>query len=161
MEIKAGLGFDLHRLKKGRKLFLGGIEIEYSKGLLGHSDGDCLIHAIIDALLGAMGEGDIGQAFPETEPRYKDTRSTELLKQIVNKVKEASFEILNIDTVIMAQEPRLSPHVEKMKDVLCPILEIKREALGIKAKTMEGSGLIGRKKAMASLATTLLRKREG
>ena len=156
MEIKAGLGYDIHKLEKGRKLFLGGVEIDFPRGLKGHSDGDCLIHAIIDALMGAMGERDIGQIFPDTDPKYKDVRSTELLKEVVSRIKEQKLEIMNIDSVVIAEKPKLASYINQMKEVLCPILEIKKENLGIKAKTNEGLGVIGKRKAIASLAQVLV-----
>ena len=101
MKIKAGLGYDIHRLEEGRKLFLGGVEIDFPKGLKGHSDGDCLIHALIDALLGAAGEKDIGQIFPDTDPRYNDIQSTALLKKVVGMINEKDMEILSIDSIII------------------------------------------------------------
>ena len=159
MEIKAGLGYDIHKLEKGRKLFLGGVEIDFPKGLKGHSDGDCLVHAIIDALMGARGESDIGQIFPDTDPKYKDVRSTELLKQVVSRIKEQNLEIMNIDSIVIAEEPKLASYIHQMKDVLSPILEIRKDDLGIKAKTNEGLGLVGKKGAIACLAQVLVKKK--
>lgn len=158
MKIKTGLGYDIHRLVRGRKLFLGGVELNFPKGLRGHSDGDCLVHAIIDALLGVIGEGDIGQLFPDSDSRYKDIRSTELLKEVVRMVKEKKVEILNIDSVIIAEEPRLAPFIPQMKEALCPILGLKENELGIKAKTNEGLDALGKGEAIASLALALVRK---
>ena len=160
MQIKAGLGFDIHRLEKGRKLFLGGAEIPFAQGLIGHSDGDCLIHAIIDALLGAMGEEDIGQMFPDTDPKYQGIRSTKLLKEVVGTLRKKRFKILNIDSIIIAEEPRLGPYISQMKDILCPLLYVQEEDLGIKAKTHEGIGLIGRGEAIAVWAQVLVKKEE-
>lgn len=158
MKIKTGLGYDIHKLEERRKLFLGGIEIPYHKGLLGHSDGDCLIHAIIDALLGAMGDKDIGQIFPDTDPEYKDIRSTELLNRIVIQLDGKNAEILNIDSIILAEEPHLSSfYIPRMKEILCPILQIGQEDLGIKAKTNEGLGVIGRGEAIAAWAQVLIK----
>ncbi len=154
--IRAGLGYDIHRLERGRKLYLGGVEIPFTQGLAGHSDGDCLIHAIIDALLGASGEGDIGQLFPDTDPEFKDIRSTELLNEVVEKLKEKGMEIMNIDSVVIAEEPRLASHILRMKKILGPLLGLDRERLSIKAKTNEGIGLIGKKKAIASWAMVLV-----
>lgn len=159
MEIKAGIGYDIHKLERGRKLFLGGVEIDFPKGLRGHSDGDCLIHAIIDALLGAMGEEDIGQIFPDTDQKYKDIRSTELLKEIVSRIKEQKLKILNIDSIIIAEKPKLAPYIQRMKEVLCPILDVKKNDLGLKAKTNEGLGLTGRGEAIASLAQVLVKRK--
>ncbi len=157
MKIKTGLGYDVHKLEERRKLFLGGIEIPYHKGLLGHSDGDCLIHAIIDALLGAMGDKDIGQIFPDTDPKYKDIRSTELLNRIVSQLDGKNAEILNIDSIILAEEPHLSSYIPRMKEILCPILQIGQEDLGIKAKTNEGLGVIGQGEAIAAWAQVLIK----
>jgi 2-C-methyl-D-erythritol 2,4-cyclodiphosphate synthase len=157
---RIGFGYDLHRLAPGRKLVLGGREIPFSKGSVGHSDGDCLIHAIIDALLGAAGEGDIGQNFPDRDPRYKDVRSVRLLVEVMDRVKKKGFRILSLDSVVVAEEPRLSPHVPEMKNILCPILGLSLNRLGIKAKTNEGLGLIGRGKAIACWAVVLVEKIE-
>jgi 2-C-methyl-D-erythritol 2,4-cyclodiphosphate synthase len=158
LKIRAGFGYDIHRLVEGRKLFLGGVEVPSSRGLIGHSDGDCLIHAIIDALLGAVGEKDIGQLFPDREPEYKDIRSTELLKEVVSRLRKKKTEIINIDSIIVAEEPKLAPYISRMKEVLCPILEIEGDDLGIKAKTNEGLGEIGRIEAIASFAQVLVKK---
>jgi len=159
LKIKTGLGFDIHRLVEGRKLFLGGVEIPFSKGLLGHSDGDCLVHAIADALLGAMGKKDIGQLFPDTDPKYKDIRSTSILKEIVSMLEKQGLEIGNIDSVIIAEEPKLASYIPHMKRALCLILHIKEEELGIKAKTNEGIGKIGQGEAIASWASVLLKQK--
>lgn len=158
MKIRTGLGYDIHRLAEGRKLFLGGVEIPSSKGLIGHSDGDCLIHAIIDALLGATGERDIGQLFPDRDPEYKDIRSTELLNEVVSRMRRKKIEIVNIDSIIVAEEPRLAPYIPRMKEVLCPILGVEGDDFGIKAKTNEGLGEIGRGEAIASWAQVLVKK---
>lgn len=158
MKIRTGLGYDIHKLEKGKKLFLGGVEISFPKGLIGHSDGDCLIHAIIDALLGASGEGDIGQLFPDRDPEYKDIRSTELLEEVVGRMRKRKIEIVNIDSIIIAEEPRLGPYIPRMKEVLCPILGVEGEDFGIKAKTNEGLGEIGRREAIASFAQVLVKK---
>lgn len=158
MKIKAGLGFDIHKLEKGRKLFLGGVEILFPKGLVGHSDGDCLIHAIIDGLLGAVGERDIGQLFPDTDPKFKDVRSTELLKDTVRQLKEKKVEIINIDSIIIAEQPKLVSYVPQMKEILCPILQVGKDDLGIKAKTYEGLGVIGQGEAIAAWAYVLVRQ---
>ena len=159
MRIKAGLGYDIHRLVEGRKLFLGGVEIDFPKGLKGHSDGDCLIHALIDALLGAAGEKDIGQIFPDTDPRYNDIQSTELLKKVVGMINEKDMEILSIDSIIIAEKPKLAPYIHQMKEILCPILGVGRDDLGIKAKTNEGLGEIGQGVAIASWAQVLVKKK--
>lgn len=156
MKIKAGLGYDIHRLVSGRRLFLGGVEVPFAKGLLGHSDGDCVIHAIADALLGALGEKDIGHHFPHSKNEYKDIRSTELLKKVVQKLEERKSRIAHIDSLIIAEEPRLAPFIPQMKETLCSILRIGPEDLGVKAKSNEGLGAIGRGEAIAAWATVLL-----
>ena len=159
MKIRAGLGYDVHRLEEGRKLFLGGVEIDFPKGLRGHSDGDCLIHAIIDALLGAVGKDDIGQLFPDTDPQYKDVRSTELLKTVVDLIRKRGIAVVNIDSIVIAEKPKLAPYIPRMKEVLCPVLGIGKDDLGIKAKTNEGLGAIGKEEAIASLAQALIREK--
>jgi 2-C-methyl-D-erythritol 2,4-cyclodiphosphate synthase len=156
LKIKSGLGYDVHRLVEGRKLFLGGVEIPFAKGLLGHSDGDCLIHAIIDALLGALGERDIGQHFPETDNQYKDIRSTKLLEEVVEKLGRGKVKITHIDSLIIAEEPHLATFIPEMKKVLCAILQIGPKDLGIKARTNEGLDAIGHFEAIAAWATVLL-----
>jgi len=156
LKIKIGLGYDIHRLQRGRKLFLGGIELDFPKGLSGHSDGDCLIHAVIDALLGALGEGDIGQLFPDTDPRYKDIRSTELLRRIVKRCSAEGWQVAHIDSVIIAEYPKISGSIGRMKKALCPLLQINEKDLGVKAKTNEGTGLIGEGKAIAAFALALI-----
>jgi 2-C-methyl-D-erythritol 2,4-cyclodiphosphate synthase len=156
LKIKAGLGYDIHRLVSGRKLFLGGVEVPFAKGLLGHSDGDCVIHAIADALLGALGEKDIGHHFPQTKNEYKDIRSTELLKKVVQKLEERKARIAHIDSLIIAEEPHLAPFIPQMKETLCLILRIGPEDMGIKARSNEGLGTIGRGEAIAAWATVLL-----
>lgn len=158
MKIRTGLGYDIHKLEEGRTLFVGGVKIPFPKGLIGHSDGDCLIHAMIDALLGAMGERDIGQLFPDRDPEYRDIRSTELLKTIVLRLRKNKIEIVNIDSIIIAEEPELAPYISQMKDVLCSILGIEKDNLSIKAKTHEGLGEIGRREAMASWVLVLVKK---
>lgn len=157
MKIKTGIGYDLHRLEPGRNLFLGGVEIPFTQGLKGHSDGDSLVHAIMDALLGAMGEKDIGQCFPDTDPAYKNIRSTEMLAIIAEMLEKAGFEIINIDSVIIAEEPKLAQHIPRMKNTLGPILGLEGKDLGIKAKSNEGLGLLGRGRAIAAWATVLIK----
>ena len=152
MEYRIGIGYDIHRLVDGRKLFIGGIEIPYIQGLLGHSDGDVLLHAICDALLGAVGEKDIGQCFPDTDPKYQGISSRELLKTVDGLVKKKNLLINNIDTVVIAQEPILSPFKKQMQESIAEILNIKEDSVNIKAKTNEGLGEIGRKEAIAAYA---------
>lgn len=157
MQIRTGIGYDVHRLEAGRRLVLGGIRIPSPLGLAGHSDADALIHAMIDALLGASSDGDIGLLFPDTDPAWKDADSMDLLKAVMARLRKGRFEVVNVDTVIITEKPAIAPHVAAMKRVLCPILGIKPEALGIKGKTNEGLGPIGQGKAIACLATVLLR----
>lgn len=154
---KTGLGYDIHRLEAGRRLVLGGVAIPFRAGLAGHSDGDALVHAVIDALLGGLGEGDIGGRFPDTDPRYEGARSTGLLADVVGLLKQRGAEIVNVDTVIVAEEPKMGLHVPAMKAVLSPILGVPETCLGIKAKTNEGLGPVGEKRAIACFAVALLR----
>jgi 2-C-methyl-D-erythritol 2,4-cyclodiphosphate synthase len=156
VKIRTGIGYDIHRLVEGRDLCLGGIMIPFAKGLWGHSDGDCLIHAIADALLGALGEGDIGQQFPDTEEEFQGIQSTELLQRIMHMMSDKKARIANLDSIIVAEQPRLAPHVPAMKEVLCPILNIEEAELGIKAKTHEGLGPMGHGEAIAAWASVLI-----
>lgn len=157
---RIGIGYDIHRLAEGRKLFLGGVEIPYFKGLLGHSDGDVLLHAICDALLGALAQGDIGEHFPDTNPKYHGISSSLLVKEIVGLVKEKNFKLGNIDTVVIAQEPVLLPFKKQIKDSLIKILGVKEESISVKAKTNEGMGEIGRNEAIAAYAVVLISREE-
>ncbi len=152
MEYRIGVGYDIHRLVDGRKLFLGAIEIPYIQGLLGHSDGDVLLHAICDALLGAVAEGDIGRHFPDTDPQYDGISSTELLKTVCGLIRKKNFLINNVDTVVIAQEPILLPFKKQMQQAIAEILNVKEDRVNIKAKTNEGLGEIGRKEAIAAYA---------
>lgn len=158
MSYRIGIGYDIHRLVRGRKLFLGGVQIPYNMGLLGHSDSDVLLHAICDAILGAAAEVDIGENFPDTDPRYKDASSAELLRVISEKVRKKGFVIQNIDTVIIAEEPKFSPFKNKIKKKISAILKLDDGAVGVKAKTNEGLGDIGKKKAIAVYAVALLER---
>lgn len=158
MLYRIGIGYDIHRLVQGRKLFIGGVEIPYVKGLLGHSDGDVLLHAVCDALLGAIGERDIGEHFSDTDPRYHNISSGELLKTVDGLVRQKGYEIANIDTVVIAQEPVLSPFKGLIRKEIARILRLDPECVNIKAKTTEGTGEIGRKEAVASYAVALLMK---
>jgi len=158
LQIRTVIGYDIHRLAAGRRLVLGGVRIPSPIGLAGHSDADALIHALIDALLGASGDGDIGRLFPDTDPTWMNADSADLLKVVMVRLRKAGFEVLNADAVIVAEKPAIAPHVAAMKRILCPILGVKPDALGIKGKTNEGLGPIGRGKAIACLATVLLRQ---
>jgi 2-C-methyl-D-erythritol 2,4-cyclodiphosphate synthase len=158
LKIKVGIGYDIHRLVEGEKLYLGGIKIPFPKGLLGHSDGDCLIHAIVDAVLGAAGKGDIGTFFPDTDPEHKNISSRKILKGVIGMMKTQGWEIANIDSIIIAEAPKMGPYIPEMKKALCPILELSEEDLGIKAKTNEGIGELGRGNAIAAWAAAFLKK---
>ena len=149
MEYKTGIGYDIHRLVEGRKLFLGAIEVPYRKGLLGHSDGDALIHALCDALLGALALGDIGEHFPDTHPKYQGIASSELLKAVKELVDKSGYKINNIDAVIIAQEPGLTPFKKQMRQKLCALLGLNADCLNIKAKTNEGLDAVGKREAIA------------
>lgn len=153
---RIGLGYDIHRLVPGRKLFLGGVLVPHPRGLLGHSDGDGLVHALADALLGAAGEGDIGRLFPDTDPRFKDIRGPDLLREVVGRLKKRRLRVLQADTVVVAEEPKLAPFVPAMKAALAPILGVKPGDLGIKAKTQEGLGVVGRGEAVLCWAVVQL-----
>jgi len=159
--IKIGFGYDAHRLVRGRRLVIGGVEIEWHVGLHGHSDADVLTHAIIDALLGAMGKGDLGQHFPDTDPRYKDVESLFLLNEVVSKMKEQGYEVNNLDATIVAEAPNLSRYFEKMKANLAGVLDTKKENLNLKATTTEGMGFCGREEGMAAYAVVSIIKVEG
>jgi len=154
--MRVGIGYDIHRLVEGGKLIIGGVEIPFEKGLLGHSDADVLVHSICDALLGAMGLGDIGQHFPDTDEKYKGISSMKLLKEVMEKIKKEKFKIVNIDANIIAEKPRLLPYIEEMKKNLKKILG-KDVSVNIKARTNEGLGEIGRGEAIASQAIVLLK----
>jgi 2-C-methyl-D-erythritol 2,4-cyclodiphosphate synthase len=154
---KIGFGYDIHRLEDGRRLVLGGTAVPFAAGLAGHSDGDALVHAVIDALLGALGEGDIGTHFPDTDPRFEGARSTGLLERAMAVVRASGAEVVNVDAVIIAEEPRMAPHIPAMKAALAPLLGVPAKNLGIKAKTNEGLGPVGEKRAIACCAVALLK----
>ncbi len=159
--MRIGIGYDIHRLVEERKLVLGGVEIPYVKGLLGYSDGDVLLHAIVDAILGAMSLGDIGQHFPNTDEQYKDIPSRELIKRVIGIMREKKFVLKNVDTIIMAEEPKVYPFKEKMLDELSSMLGIERNSINVKATTNEGVGSIGRGDAIAAHAVVLLEEQGG
>ncbi|ABP67179.1 2C-methyl-D-erythritol 2,4-cyclodiphosphate synthase [Caldicellulosiruptor saccharolyticus DSM 8903] len=153
---KVGFGFDVHRFSEDRKLILGGVEIPFEKGLLGHSDADVLIHAIIDAILGAMGENDIGRLFPDTDMKYKDISSIVLLKEVSKLLKNKGMSIINIDTTIVAQKPKISPYTDEMKTNIAKALNIEKTQVNIKGKTTEGLGFEGREEGVSAYAIVLL-----
>lgn len=157
--MRIGIGFDSHRLVEGRKLVLGGIHIPFQKGLLGHSDGDALCHAIIDSIIGALGLGDIGKHFPDTDQRWKDASSLDLLKYIVELTKVNGYEVSWIDSVVIAEKPKLSEYIERMKEALSKS-GIHHSFINIKAKTNEGMGFIGSGEGIVAYAVCLLRRIE-
>jgi len=156
--MRYGLGYDIHRLVKGRKLFLGGVQIPFQKGLLGHSDADVLLHAVCDAMLGAAGERDIGYHFPDTDDAYKNISSLELLRQTWRIIKKEKCRIVNIDVVVLAEAPKIGKYVEQIKNNIATVLKISKSCIGIKATTNEGVGLIGKGQAIAAMAIVSLVK---
>lgn len=155
--VRMGIGYDSHRFAAGRRLILGGVEIPHERGLDGHSDADALTHAAIDALLGAAGLGDIGELYPDTEERYRDADSIELLRDVVVRVREAGFEIVNVDCTLMMQEPSLAPHKPAIRARLAQALGVEEGCVNVKATTGEGIGFVGRGEGVAALATASLR----
>ena len=155
--IRFGIGYDVHRLAANRKLILGGVEIEHTLGLEAHSDGDVLIHAIIDALLGAATLGDIGQHFPMTA-EFKDISSVELLKRVMVLLKEKGYTIGNVDSIVVAQKPKLAPHILKIRERLAEVMQIDVDAVSVKAKTEEGLGFTGTEQGIAAYAVAALEK---
>jgi 2-C-methyl-D-erythritol 2,4-cyclodiphosphate synthase len=159
LKIKVGIGFDIHPLEEGRKLILGGVEIPYKKGLKGHSDGDVIVHAIIDAILGALGEKSIGELFPDSDERYRNIDSTILLSEVAEIMNEKNMKVMNIDCVVIAQEPRLFSYIPLMRSKLSSVLGMKGELLNIKAKTHEGIGELGRGEAISCYSIVMLKEK--
>ena len=157
-KLRVGIGYDIHKLVEGRELIIGGIKIPYEKGLEGHSDADVLIHAIIDALLGALAMDDIGTLFPDTDDRFKDANSILLLKRGYDKIQMAGYWISNIDTNIIAQAPKMMPYIAEMKEVLAPILGLDETDISIKAKTKEQLDAVGEMLAIEAQAVVLLER---
>ncbi len=155
---RIGIGYDIHQLTQGRDLIIGGVKITHEKGLLGHSDADVLLHAIIDAMLGALALDDIGTVFPDTDPRYKNADSTVLIKHIYDFVLEKGYQIQNIDSNIIAQNPKMMPYIPKMKEVLCKVLKIDNDQISIKAKTNEKLDAVGQERAIKAQVVVLLKK---
>ena len=153
---RTGIGFDVHALAEDRLLIIGGVYIPHQKGLLGHSDADVLVHAVMDALLGALALGDIGQYFPDTDEKFKDANSMELLRHVQCLVEEKGFICTNLDSIIMAEKPKMAPHLMEMRTNLASALKIKMEQVSIKATTTERLGLIGREEGIAAQAIVLL-----
>jgi 2-C-methyl-D-erythritol 2,4-cyclodiphosphate synthase len=158
MQYRVGIGYDIHRLVDGRKLFLGGIEIPYIKGLLGHSDGDVLLHALCDALLGALSLGDIGEHFPDTDPKYRGADSAKLLKTVKGLLDKSGYQVNNLDAIIIAQEPKLISFKPHIKEKICALLGIAQDVVNIKAKTNEGLDAVGNLEAIACWVSVSLIK---
>jgi len=156
MKFRIGQGTDIHRLVEGRRLVLAGVEIPWEKGLLGHSDADVVCHAVSNALLGAIGEGDIGRHFPDSDPRYKGASSVELLRAVMGMVKTKSFRVGNVDLTVLAERPKLGPYREEMQKNLAAVLEVTPEDVNIKATTGEKMGFVGREEGMMAEAVVLL-----
>lgn len=159
MKVKVGFGYDVHRLADNRELWLGGVKIEHTQGLLGHSDADVLIHAICDALLGAANLRDIGFHFPDTAGEYKNIDSKILLARTKELIKEKGYEIGNVDATICAERPKINPHIPKMQKVMSQILEIDEEDISIKATTSEKMGFVGREEGFSAYAVALIEKK--
>lgn len=155
--MRIGHGYDVHKLVEGRPLIIGGVEIPHEKGLLGHSDADVLIHAIADAVLGAAALGDIGKLFPDSDPAYKDADSLVLLRQVCQKVRQAGFEIENIDSTVLAQAPKLRPYIDEMRSLISAYSGVAIDAVSVKATTEEGLGFTGAKEGIAAHAVALLK----
>ena len=158
---RTGFGYDIHSFSEGRKLILGGIEIPFEKGLLGHSDADVLLHAICDAILGALALGDIGKHFPDTDPKYKDADSKKLLNHVFYLMRDFHYEIGNIDCTVLLQRPKLAPYISEMRKIIANILNVTIDQISIKATTTEGLGFVGREEGCAAYSTVLLLKKEG
>ncbi len=154
--MRIGIGYDVHRLVEGRKLILGGVEIPHYRGLLGHSDADVLVHAVMDALLGAAGAGDIGKHFPDSDERYKGISSLRLLESVRKHLADKGYRVNNIDTVIVAQKPKLAPYLELMAVSIAETLETERERVNIKATTTEGLGFAGAEEGIAAQAVAMI-----
>ncbi len=156
MSVRTGIGYDSHRFAEGRRLVLGGVDLEADRGLHGHSDADVLTHAVIDALLGAAGLGDIGQHFPDTDERYRDADSMELLRVVCERVAEAGFEVLHVDTTLVLERPKVGPHRDAIRTSLAAGLGVAEDRVNIKATTGEGMGFVGRGEGAAALAVATL-----
>ena len=160
MKIRVGFGYDVHRWADNRELWLGGIKIDYPKGLAGHSDADVLIHVICDALLGAANLRDIGYQFPDTAAEYKNVDSKILLKHVMKLIREEGYTLGNIDATVCAEQPKLNPHIPLMKEALAQVMQVSIEDISIKATTNERMGFVGREEGLAAYATVLIQKRE-
>ena len=158
-EFRIGHGFDAHRFRRGRKLVLGGVAVPHSKGLTGHSDADVLLHALINALLGALGEGDIGAHFPDDDPRYKGISSVTLLETVLRLMRRKAFRLVNADVTLIAQEPKLAPHYRAMRKIIASHIKVPEQRVNIKAATTEKLGWVGKGQGMAAAAVVLLRRK--
>ena len=156
--MRIGYGFDVHPLAPGRKLILGGVEIPHGKGLLGHSDSDVLVHAVCDALLGAIGEGDLGRLYPSSDARYKGISSLKLLEDVMSKLKAKGYRVSNIDTVIVAQAPRLAPHLSAMQKKMAETAGISPDCVNVKVKSGEGLDAVGREEGIQAHAVCLIER---
>ena len=154
--MRIGHGYDVHKFAEGRKLILGGVEILYEKGLLGHSDADVLLHAIADALLGAAALGDIGKLFPDSDEKYKGADSLVLLGEVAKRLSEAGYRVLNVDSTVIAQAPKLAPHIADMRENIARALSVDTDCVSVKATTEEGLGFSGRKEGIAAHAVCLI-----
>ena len=157
--MRIGMGYDVHKLTEGRDLILGGVNIPWEKGLLGHSDADVLIHAVMDALLGAAALGDIGQHFPDTDPAYKGISSVKLLFHVMALLKENGYQVGNVDAVIIAQKPKMAPHIPAMREKMAEAMGVPLSRVSVKATTEEGLGFTGRGEGIAAQAVCLLEER--
>jgi 2-C-methyl-D-erythritol 2,4-cyclodiphosphate synthase len=155
--MRIGIGYDIHRLVPGRKMVIGGVEIPYPKGPEGHSDGDPLLHAVCDAILGAIGTGDIGMMFPDTDPRYKGVSSRELLSQVIEFMETRGYSVVNLDCVVIAEEPKIAPHKGDIVKSIQHLVKAVPGAVNVKGKTSEGLGVIGEGKAVSAYAVILLK----
>ena len=156
MQNRVGLGFDAHTFAAGRRLVLGGVEVPHDRGLAGHSDADVLVHALMDALLGACAAGDIGAHFPDTDPAYEGISSIVLLEEVIGLLLEKGYRVVNADCVVVAQEPRLAPYIDRISALLAATMRIETGCVGVKATTTEGMGFTGRGEGIAAIATVLL-----
>jgi 2-C-methyl-D-erythritol 2,4-cyclodiphosphate synthase len=155
---RIGLGYDVHRFTDERPLILGGVEVPHERGLLGHSDADVLVHALMDAILGAMRDGDIGSHFPDTDPAYKDCCSVELLEHVGRSMRAAGWRLVDADTVLVLEAPRISPHRDRIRARMAQALDVGIDTIGLKATTTEGLGAIGRSEGVAAYAVVLLER---
>ena len=158
MELRIGHGFDVHRFQRGRKLILGGVEIPHDRGLAGHSDADALLHALINAILGALGAGDIGTHFPDSDPQYKNVASSKLLNEVLHIMRRKRFKLVNADFTLVAQRPKLSPHYESIRKSVASLCNVAESRINIKATTTEELGWAGAGRGMAATAVVLLQR---